>query len=583
MQQNEFVSPGDDIVSCRQWLDVLDELNIGAFTVDLDLCITAINHCAQAMIGLRAAEIVGRECREVFTGVPCMVDCIVTGGSGIPGDDPPLRVMDEDRRQHLITRLATPIYTADRKVAGCLTVLQDHSPISDLIDRLRYEERSLKNILDSLDVGVFTTNRGGLVTFFNTAAERISGYARKEVLGLPYAHLLGGDAPPGMAAVREVIAGGSGVRGVDDRLGDKAGGSIPIRSNYVALRDEKGAVVGSLATFQDMTLVHQLDQVIRNRYTCFDMIGKSAAMRKVFSMLPVVAASHAAVLIEGPTGTGKDLLAKIIHAAGPRQGKPWVKINCAAIPESLIESEIFGYAKGAFTGADRDKPGRFQEAAGGTIFLDEIGDLPLPLQGKLLHVLEEKEFYPLGARRTLKVDVRVISATNQNLEELVRARKFREDLYYRLNVVRIELPPLDARRDDLPLLIRHILRKLCAARGAAPVPVSNDAMGFLLNHGYPGNVRELENILEHALILSGMGPIRRAHLPSSLTGSESARRAPAAPPSAAHSAEAERIAAAMARFNGHRGKAARHLHMDRTTLWRKMKRHGIDADRTSGA
>jgi PAS domain S-box-containing protein len=576
MQASASIVCGDTSIPCDQWLAVLDELNIGAFTVNLDHRITAINHCAQALIGLRAVEILGKECREVFTGVPCMVNCMVGSGSGRQAEEVPMQVTDEDQRQHLITRMATPIFNLERQVVGCLTVLQDHSPISDLIDRLRYEERSLKNILDSLDVGVFTTNRGGLITFFNTAAEQISGYARSEVLGLSCACLLGGSDRPSVLAIQDVIARDTSHRGQESWLRDKEGSAIPIRSNYVALRDEKGAVVGSLATFQDMTLVHQLDQVTKNRYTCFDMIGKSASMLKIFAMIPVVAASGATVLIEGPTGTGKDLLAKIIHAASPRKGKPWVKINCAAIPDSLIESEIFGYVKGAFTGADRDKPGRFQEAAGGTIFLDEIGDLPLALQAKLLRVLEEKEFYPLGSRRTVKVDVRIISATNRKLEQLVGARQFREDLYYRLNVVRIVLPSLEARRDDLPLLIRHILRKLCAARGLAPVLISEDAMGILLNHAYPGNVRELENILEHALILSGAGPIQRAHLPATLTASATVR-----PPQEGRSAhepahEADRIAAALTRFSGHRGKAARHLRMDRTTLWRKMKRYGLD-------
>jgi two-component system response regulator HydG len=575
MAEPDILQCGDTSIGCDQWLAVLDELNIGAFTVDLRHRLTDINQCAQALIGLRAGEILSKDCREVFTGVPCMVSCIVSGGDGQQSEAASLRVMDEERRQHLITRMATPIFSKGRQVVGCLTILQDHSPVSDLIDRLRYEERRLKNILDSLDVGVLTTNRGGLITFFNTAAEQISGYPRAEVLGRSCEHLFDSSDRRSAAAIQEAIARGVGQRGQEGWLRDKEGSSIPIRTSYVALRDEKGAVAGSLATFQDMTLAHQLSQVVQDRYTCFDMIGKSPAMRKLFAMVPVVAASDATVLIQGATGTGKDLMAKIIHAAGPRAGKPWVKINCAAIPDSLIESEIFGYAKGAFTGADRDKPGRFQEADGGTIFLDEIGDLPLSLQAKLLRVLEDKEFYPLGGRRTLKVDVRIISATNRELEQLVKARQFREDLYYRLNVVRIEMPPIKARRDDLPLLIRHILRKLCAARGVAPPAIAESVMGILLNHDYPGNVRELENILEHAMILSGGGPIQEAHLPAALTAFDTFRHCPVAPPLAAPADEAGRIAAALDRCSGHRGKAARQLGMDRTTLWRKMKRHRL--------
>ena len=561
-------------LACDQWLAVLDELNIGAFTVNLDHQITAINQCAQALIGLRANEVIRKDCREVFTGVPCMVNCIVGGGNG-QSRKSTVNVTDEEMRQHLISRMAIPIYAADHKVIGCLTILQDHSPISDLIERLRYEERSLKNILDSLDVGVFTTNRGGLITFFNTAAERISGYERTTLLGRPCTDIFvepDADAP---SPIETAIRQNTVYRGLEGRLRDSEGDIVPIRANYAALRDEREAVVGGLVTFQDMTLVHQLNQAIRGRYTCRDMIGKSPPMQKIFAMIPAVAASDATVLIQGATGTGKDILAKILHDAGPRSSKPWVKVNCAAIPDSLIESEIFGYVKGAFTGADRDKPGRFQEADGGTIFLDEIGDLPLSLQAKLLRVLEDQEFYPLGSRRTQRVNVRIISATNRRLEQLVKDSLFRKDLFYRLKVLRIELPPLEERRDDLPLLIRHVMRKLCAAQGAPPPAISDQAMAILLNYKYPGNVRELENIIEHALILCGKGPIRKCHLPEDLLVPLSAPVCPPCTEKELAADEAGQIAAALAKYYGHRGRTAESLGMDRTTLWRKIKRYGL--------
>jgi len=496
-----------------QWLEVLDELNIGAMTVDIQHRITGINHCAQALIGLRVNEVLDCDCREVFTGVPCMVDCILDDGRSSGFSDSSLHFTDEEERKYAVTRIATPIFDDQHQVAGCLTILQDHSPISDLIDRLRYEERSLKNILDSLDVGVVTFNRSGLLTFFNTTAERISGFHRDQVLGKPCTSLFKGGVLRAMDMLQEAQSGPNHRHSHMGHLIDRYGDKIPIRSNYMALRDEKDAVVGGLATFQDMTLVHQLNQAIHKRYTFGDMIGKSPAMQRLFDMIPVVAASDATVLIEGATGTGKDLLAKIIHSTSPRRDKPWVKINCAAVPENLLESEFFGYAKGAFTGAESDKPGRFQEADGGTIFLDEIGDLPLALQAKLLRVLEDKEFYPLGSRQIQKVNVRIISATNRNLERLIRERQFREDLFYRLNVVRMELPPLARRREDLPLLIRFVLRKLSAVRAMPPPEMSQGAMRILLNYTYPGNVREMENIIEHAMILCRQGVIAEHHLP----------------------------------------------------------------------
>jgi transcriptional regulator with PAS, ATPase and Fis domain len=326
-----------------------------------------------------------------------------------------------------------------------------------------------------------------------------------------------------------------------------------------------------------MTLAHQLNRAISNRYTFHDMIGKDPAMQKIFEMVTVVAPSDATVLVEGATGTGKDLLAKVIHSASARATGSFVKVNCAAIPENLIESEIFGYVKGAFTGADRDKPGRFADAEGGTIFLDEIGDLPLSLQAKLLRVLEDREFYPLGSRRTHKVNVRIISATNRQLRTLVDQGLFREDLYYRLNVMRIELPLLKDRRGDLPLLIRHIARTLCAARGVTPPAISKTTMQILLNYDYPGNVRELENILEHALIICREALVHPDHLPDYVRQTKPAHRKSPAQiiPATSPSPEHQRILDALEKTGGHRLNAARELGMERTTLWRKMKKYGI--------
>jgi transcriptional regulator with PAS, ATPase and Fis domain len=309
------------------------------------------------------------------------------------------------------------------------------------------------------------------------------------------------------------------------------------------------------------------------------MIGKDALMQQIFEILPVVAESEANVLIEGPTGTGKDLLAKIIHNTSRRKDHPFVKVNCAALPDNLLESEMFGYVKGAFTGADRDKPGRFQEADGGSIFLDEIGDMPLSLQAKLLRVLEDKEFYPLGGRHLCRVDVRIISATNQVLEDLVREKRFREDLFYRLNVMRLELPPLKLRRGDIPLLINNTIRQYNVTKGASVSRIAEDAMDILLNYDYPGNIRELENIIEHACVLCRGEVIERRHLPIYLQQSyareESDARTEEDIPSARDLRERELLLEALTAQGWHRQKTAQALGMERTTLWRKMKKHNI--------
>jgi PAS domain S-box-containing protein len=571
--------PGDSI-SCEHWLQILDELNIGAFTVDEKRHVAAMNFSAQALIGQKDTEAIGKDCREVFVGVPCFAKCPFKTPEDLITDEPVIQIQDESQITHFVTRMASPVFGSDHQIVGCMTILQDHSPIADLIDRIHYEERSLKIILDNLDVGIFTVDKGGRVTFFNSAAEMISGFNRREILGESCSIIFGGEKAQEICSMQDTIVNGQSRSSRQGKMITGDGGSIPIRANYMALRNEKGIIVGGLTTFHDLTLVQQLKQAMRDRYTFHDMIGKSQAMQKIFEMINVVATTDATILIEGATGTGKDLLAKVIHSASRRFDQPFVKVNCAAIPDNLLESEMFGYVKGAFTGAERDKTGRFQEADGGTILLDEIGDLPLGLQAKLLRVLEDKEFYRLGSRHTVKVDVRIISASNRNLENLVAKRLFREDLFYRLNLFRIELPELKDRKVDLPILIGHILRRLSAASGSRLPEVSEKVMEIFLNYDYPGNVRELENILEHALIICQEETIQPRHLPEYLRVGRSIRKHSARrnirPLKLSDDEERDKIISALQQHNGHRGKTAGALGMDRTTLWRKIKKYGIN-------
>jgi PAS domain S-box-containing protein len=568
-----------DRILCDEWLHILDELNIGAFTVNTARQVSSMNLSAQALIGLKDTEAIGKDCREVFVGVPCLAKCPFRTPREASTDEPVIQIFDEDETAHFVTRMATQVLGPDNRIVGCMTILQDHSPIADLIDRIHYEERSLKIILDNLDVGIFTIDRGSHLTFFNTEAEKISGYSRRQILGKDCSALFEDEGAREVSLLKETIADGQSRSSRQGKMITQDGVTIPIRANYMALRNEKGNVIGGLAMFHDMTLVHQLDQAMRDRYTYHDMIGKSPAMQKIFDMINVIAATDATILIEGSTGTGKDLLAKVIHSASRRADKPLVKVNCAAIPDNLLESEMFGYVQGAFTGAERDKPGRFQEADGGSIFLDEIGDLPLPLQAKLLRVLEDKEFYRLGSQHTVKVNVRIISASNRNLGRLVEKQLFREDLYYRLNVFRIELPELRDRRVDLPLLIGHILRRLCVARNVSSPEISEKVMELLLNYTYPGNVRELENILEHALIICQEDKILPTHLPEYLHVRPAA--GPLVPTAVVRSGsspdnkERDKLLATLQRHNWHRKRSARALGMDRTTLWRKMKKYGL--------
>ncbi|WP_051148589.1 sigma-54-dependent Fis family transcriptional regulator [Desulfospira joergensenii] len=568
------------MILCDQWVEMLDQINIGAFTIDAGRHITAFNASVQAMTGLKESDVLGKDCREVFSNIHCHARCPFHVESEQGDDELCVEIRDQEDAKHLITRLSTPLYGPGNRVTGCVTILQDHAALADLINRVNTKERSLKTVLDNLDIGIFTVNRGGYTTFFNTAAELISGYNRRQVLGRPCSVIFGEANTTEPERLRESMTLGESRVNNEAEIVTPQGEIVPVRANYIPLHSDQGKIIGCIATLQDLTLSHQYKQVVNNRYTFHSMIGKDPLMQKIFKTVEVVAKTDATILIEGDTGTGKDLLAKIVHSASKRADKPLVKVNCAALPENLLESELFGYVKGAFTGADRDKPGRFQEADQGTIFLDEIGDLPLSLQAKFLRVLEDKEFYPLGSRKTRKVDVRIISATNQGLENQVKARRFRQDLFYRLNVMHLELPPLNQRRDDIPLIIRHILRKLCSARAIPSHEISKTAMHMLLNYDYPGNVRELQNILEHALIVCQENIIEPDHLPLSLQNRfqrTSDEKAGETVPRSRdlNSGDREAILKMLRRYGWHKTKTAKALGMDRTTLWRKMKALGI--------
>lgn len=310
-----------------------------------------------------------------------------------------------------------------------------------------------------------------------------------------------------------------------------------------------------------------------NRYFCFpNIIGESAAMQRVFSLVERVAQTDSTVLILGETGTGKELVATTIHYQSLRKDKPLIKVNCAALPETLIESELFGHERGAFTGAVRRKPGRFELAHGGTIFLDEIGDMPISTQTRLLRVLQERTFERIGGSQSIAVDVRVIAATNRNLEEEVRAGRFREDLYYRLNVIPIEMPPLRERREDIPALVDFVLSK-CSRNAARGVRFSKEAMAALLQYDYPGNVRELENIVERSATLSGSDIIEKEDLPAGVINKGGAQ--PLSLAEVAAQAEKEYIIRMLVAANGNKTKAAEMLGISRKTLWEKINIYGI--------
>ena len=570
----------DTLIKYSQLGDIFDFFSMGVMVLSSERKILSLNQSAEVITGYEAADLVGQNCTDRLLNSLCGGSCsyLEAVENSRKSGSVDIEVTGQDNETRNITRIVSPVYGPDNLPVGCIEIFQDHSALRDLLERVRHDDRRLKLILDNLDIGVLTVDRGGHVAFFNNTAETITGFSRGGVLGKSCSTVFGDCANPGMLLFNETIADGQPRSSSEGELRTRDGQVIPVRANFMALKNEDGRIVGGLATITDLSLKYQFNSEIKGRYTFYDMVGKDPAIQKIFEIIPVVAASDATILIEGPTGTGKDVLAKVIHTASSRAQNPLVKVNCAALPDNLLESEMFGYAKGAFTGADNDKPGRFQDADRGTIFLDEIGDLPLSLQAKLLRVLEDREFYPLGSRKTTKVDVRIISATNQNLGQLVRERRFREDLFYRLNVMRLELPPLKGRRGDIPLLISHILKRLRVTRDSRAQNFSNDAMEVLLNYDFPGNVRELENIIEHALIVCQGEIIERHHLPLALqkgSGPSLPVEETTRPVDAMGVSERNLILDTLQKYSWNKGKTAEALNINRTTLWRKLKKYHI--------
>lgn len=436
-------------------------------------------------------------------------------------------------------------------------------------------------ILDSLNEGVFTVDMDWRITALNAAAERITRISRSAAIGSRCYDVFRASICENNCALRRTLSSGGPVVNATAHIINQEGERIPIRISTALLKDQEGTIIGGVETFQDLRQVEQLRKELRARYSFEDMVGRSSSMTRLFELVPLVADSDSTALIEGPTGTGKELFARAIHNLSARGKKPFVAINCAALPDTLLESELFGHKAGAFTDAKRDKPGRFAQANGGTIFLDEIGDISPAMQVRLLRVLQERVVEPLGGVKPVPVDVRVIAATNKNLAEEVRAGRFRDDLYYRIRVVRMEIPPLKERREDIPLLVDYLIEKFNRLQGRDIAGVSEHVMAQLMEHDYPGNVRELENIIEQSFVLCQGGIIELRHLPPELRPA-SHKQIETSQPLSLEGIEKLFIAEALQRNGGNRKRTAEELGIDASTLYRKIKSLDIDTPKTDG-
>ena len=432
-------------------------------------------------------------------------------------------------------------------------------------------------VLNSIADGVFTIDHESRITYMNKAAEQITGFSSKEAIGHFCFDIFRADICQTQCALKKTLQTKKEIINLPATIIKKGGQKIPISISTAVLRDEKGRMIGGVETFRDLSAIEELKKELSRKYTLGDIISKNHQILRIFNILPNIAESDSTVLIQGASGTGKELFAKAIHHLSHRKEKPFIKVNCGALPDTLLESELFGYVKGAFTDAKKDKPGRFALANGGTIFLDEVGDMSPALQVKLLRVLQEKEYEPLGSISPRKTDVRIIAATNKDLSKLVKEGKFRDDLFYRLNVVKIELPPLSQRREDIPLLIDAFIQKFNAKMGKQIMGLTDQALRVLLQYDFPGNVRELENIIEHAFVLCGGSKIDVDCLPKELTikQDETDSFLSLKEKHPLEKAEAEIVKRTLEKNMGNRVKAAQELGISRATLWRKIKRYGL--------
>ncbi len=556
----------------------------GIAVIGKDLKVIVFNEAASRISGYDEDDIIGIDCNLLFRKCADDMKYILESlSSNRVFTNLAINVTDKKGIVKNVLASISPIIK-ENSVLSVVFVFRDTKEMLSLSDEL--EERTLelidqKNKLDAIFnsniEGTFTIDNDWNVTSFNTSAEKITGYKKSEAVGKKCWDIFNSSLCRNGCHMEQTIQKGKPMIGNELEILHKGGRKIPIRVNSAILINNKKENIGAVETFIDISEIRNLSAHLSEFFKYENIVGRNKDIKQIFSVLESVAQTDTSVLITGESGTGKELAARAIHLNSSRKTGPFIAVNCNAFVESLIESELFGHEKGAFTGAIKTKIGRFELAQGGTLFLDEIGDLSTAVQTKLLRVLETREFERVGGNKSIKMETRIIAATNKNLAEEISAARFREDLFYRINVINIHLPPLRERMDDLPLLVNHFIESFNGKFNKKIKQFSSSAYDLLMDYNWAGNIRELENVIEHCFVLCSGEIIQVECLPKRLR--EPDRKNIASNNSGIQKgfkeAEKELIISILEKNDWIRTRAAKELEIDPSTLWRKMKKYKI--------
>lgn len=564
--------------SLARYETILNDVDIHLGELDLQGRMTFINDAGCRMWGMPREKLIGLpsnaylfpETRDKVTHIYRQVL-----QTGIPVKNAIIEVSGKNGGRRIIETSVSLIRDANQEVTGFRNVTRDITERMEA-QRTLVEHRSrLQAIFRSVADAIITVDPDMLVLEVNHATETICDSCVREIVGREFTRCQAVCSRSCLEVLRQTIERKTAIRDHRIECDHQNRTQQVVNVSSTPLLDPKGHFMGAVMVIRDITRQRDMERELRERNQFQNIIGRNQTMQGIYRLLEDLAGIDTTVLVTGESGTGKDMVARALHYSGNRAFKPFVTVNCAALSENLLESELFGHVRGAFTGAVRDKQGRFQAAHGGTLLLDEIGDVPMPIQIKLLRVLQEKEFERVGDTTPRRVDVRVIACTNKDLKEKVRCGEFRQDLYYRLKVIEIVMPPLRNRLEDLPLLVDHFRRAFNERFQKNVEGISIDVLDVFMDYPWPGNVRELEHVMEHAFVICHGGTITLKHLPADIRNYEPSRNRPPGQLRAKPPTDEQEIIEALKQAGGNKSGAAKILGISRRTIYRKIEAYNI--------